>query len=682
MRVEREFACDDAVLKMGETPGKYASHLVDVAVTLLSTTKTPAYAVAMVSHNSLERRVRAILHPRTNRTPIARTTGRVLFVSMLAVVVVVSLMSPATSKDSSPASNETTVPTDNAANSGKKSLIQNTRDADSKTRANDTAAKKISVSGDVVDEQGQPVAGALVSFRYSTSQVSASTDSRGRFQIAVPKQRVRGASLVAAGPTGMLGYVQLPWELKPDEAVASPPIKLQTPRSIQVDVMQQDGKAVGGVKVIINANYVTIAESITNTEGHATLTVPHGAPLQFAFADAGSNGVDYMLFRRPDVPNSDPYQLPQDHSGPIKLTLSLTRSLQVRVIDQNDNPVIRRIRCIRGTWNFPGKAAMRIWARSGKKRRASTVSQRSTVSPSNNERKLTIWVKKEGFVARERMMIDVKTADPTVTSTLLALVPVAGQVTYPDGTPAKGITVSASGRSYRIDDYRGETMTSEDGRFRLNVDPGNILYVCSRRWKSVGIKRRVALIVVNQPVGNIDLKLQRSTRVTGRLMAKGSELPLADEYISLYLKRSENENDYYSWPKDKQLPNPTDSRKAVLPRIVKSVQTDKEGRFSFFTGPGAYYLIGPKGLEPPKFIIKDEPEMEFNLQADRPLEGTLQGRVVLVTNPDQGVPEVSVFGYPLVNSDGGFLRATTDADGKFEAKRDSYCATDWSVYQR
>ena len=187
------------------------------------------------------------------------------------------------------------------------------------------------------------------------------------------------------------------------------------------------------------------------------------------------------------------------------------------------------------------------------------------------------------------------------------------------------------------------------------------------RWASSAELR----IVVNQPVEDIELKLQRSTRVTGRLMAKGSELPLADEYISLYLKRSEDENDYYTWPKSKQLPNPTDSHKAVLPRIVKSVQTDKEGRFSFFTGPGAYYLIGPKGLEPPKFVIKDEPEMDFNLQADRPLEGTLKGRVVLATNLDKGVPEVSVFGYPLVNADGDYLRATTDVDGKFQAKRSS-----------
>ena len=488
MRIERELACDDAVLKTGQAPGSYASHLVDIAATLVGTAKSPAYAVAMAAHNNLERRVRAILQPSVNRTPVARTTGRVLFVSMLAVVIVVTLISPSSSQDASIAKNNATVSTGDAANGGKVALLQNTGDDHAKTRVNNTASKTTTVAGKVVDEQDQPVASAVVLFRYSTSQVKASTDSRGRFQIGVPTQRVRGAVLIATGPTGTLGFVRLPWDVKSEEAVDSPPIKLQAPRSIQVDVVQRDGKPVTGVKVNINAEYVTIAENTTNKEGHATLTVPKEAPLQFVLADAGSSGVDYMLFRRPDVPNSDPYQLKPDHSGPIKLTLSPTRSLQVRVIDQNGKPMA-------GVQVYPwyvelprkgGDANLgSLWA---KETGLDGVAAFNSI-PVEQKRKLTVWVKLEGFVARERMMIDVKTAEPTVTSTLLPLVPVTGQVTYPDGTPAKGIAVSASGSSYRIDDYRGEAMTSEDGRLPFERRPRNILYVCSRRWKSVGIKR-------------------------------------------------------------------------------------------------------------------------------------------------------------------------------------------------
>jgi hypothetical protein len=667
MRVEREFACDDAVLTMGEAPNDYASQLVDVAATLLATSKTPAHAVAMISRSSLERRVRLILQPCVKRTPVTTATARALTVGMLAGVIAVSLMSPSASQDVPATKSEVANSQEKKADSSTETTGQETQITEREASAKEPAAATTVVSGEVVDEQGLPAAGAVVSFYYLDKKLSTSADAQGRFQIAVPNDRLRGGILIAAGPAGLLGYAQLPWELEADKPVVSPTVKLQAPRSLDIDVAQQDGQVAAGVKIVINSTFVTIASGTTDSDGHVRLTIPQSAPVSFVLADAKKNGVDYVRFRAPNIPVSDPYQLAQDHSERIKLTLSPTRSLTVQVHDPNGKP-IAGAQVYPWYFELPKKGGYAnlgvLWA---KETGLDGIVTYDNI-PFENERELTIWARKEGYVARERLMIDTKTADPIVTSTLFPLVPVSGKVTYPDGTPAAGIPVLAGGGSLRMDDYRGDATTAEDGSFRLNVDPETFcMFVAgdNKRWAS-GVESR---IVLHQPVDGIELKLQPATRVFGRLTAKGSDVPLANEYVSLYLKRAQDENDYYSWPKEKQLPNPEDSRKAVLPRIIKGAQTDKDGRFEFYTGPGAYYLIVQNRVDAPNFVIKDQPELEVNLQAERALAGTLEGRVVLATDPNQGVPEVLVFGYPLGNSLGNMIRATTNNEGRFQSKR-------------
>lgn len=65
MRVERERACDDIVLRLGSRPSDYASHLVALASTLRPAGLSASVAVSMVQRSQLERRIRAILESRS-----------------------------------------------------------------------------------------------------------------------------------------------------------------------------------------------------------------------------------------------------------------------------------------------------------------------------------------------------------------------------------------------------------------------------------------------------------------------------------------------------------------------------------------------------------------------------------------------------------------------------------------
>jgi beta-lactamase regulating signal transducer with metallopeptidase domain/5-hydroxyisourate hydrolase-like protein (transthyretin family) len=88
LRVERELACDDAVLRCGGRPDQYAAVLLDVAAAVCHRPQTSAAAVAMACRNSVEQRIRAILQPGPSRLPVGPRTGKLL--CLIAILVVVS----------------------------------------------------------------------------------------------------------------------------------------------------------------------------------------------------------------------------------------------------------------------------------------------------------------------------------------------------------------------------------------------------------------------------------------------------------------------------------------------------------------------------------------------------------------------------------------------------------------
>jgi beta-lactamase regulating signal transducer with metallopeptidase domain len=90
LRRESEHACDDAVLGLGVDGPEYATHLLDLACAfrqhrqaLISGFPAPA----MVRPSSLERRIRAMLNARLNRTPITRSACIVTVIALLAVAI-------------------------------------------------------------------------------------------------------------------------------------------------------------------------------------------------------------------------------------------------------------------------------------------------------------------------------------------------------------------------------------------------------------------------------------------------------------------------------------------------------------------------------------------------------------------------------------------------------------------
>ncbi len=100
LRQASEEACDDAVLNSGMQAPDYAAHLLEVA-RLFRQTRRPSFlpVMTMVRPSSLERRVRAMLRSRTDRSPISRRVG------LAAASALVTLTIPLAGLTARPASN-------------------------------------------------------------------------------------------------------------------------------------------------------------------------------------------------------------------------------------------------------------------------------------------------------------------------------------------------------------------------------------------------------------------------------------------------------------------------------------------------------------------------------------------------------------------------------------------------
>lgn len=98
LRQESEHAADDIVLDLGFGPTSYASHLVDLARAFSTHGRTWLPAPSMARPSTLERRVRAMLNPQTNRRPqsIARRLAVATLLTALALPIASASQASAT----------------------------------------------------------------------------------------------------------------------------------------------------------------------------------------------------------------------------------------------------------------------------------------------------------------------------------------------------------------------------------------------------------------------------------------------------------------------------------------------------------------------------------------------------------------------------------------------------------
>lgn len=533
------------------------------------------------------------------------------------------------------------------------------------------------LSGVVVDEQDQPAEGVkvFVEWQYpEQDRAETKTDKQGRFTLRVSAQSVRHQAVQAVvnSPPQMAQHA-LPWVIKgKDPSLGKLRLQLQPAQRVELHVVDATGKPIADAKTGIMGDYRIWGTRETDSKGQVVYHVPHDVKIKYVFALSDRHGADYKAYVLPRGQSGDkitrPPALP-DHS--VQLKLEGAQPLRVQLKEPDGTP-IAGVNVSPWYIKKPDQPQDLNLSYFYKLIQQTTDAEGNVVFgwiPRWHQTPLTIWPRDQEHV-HQRGSYDPKTGEGTLTIKLEKLVPISGKITLPDGSPAKGISVSASGEGYQFDSFRKSAHTDEQGRYVIKAAPNQVYLVVVNDKKWASAPHTGFALWPDKPIENLDFQLRPATRLFGRVTVGSQNEPVKGQRIHVYQYGQDANN-----MQGVKLPNPENSNKWVQPITVHSTSTDENGKFELSVGDGKFDIRGPAQIAVQrtntvqKFEIAGESEKEFNFHAVRPEKGILEGTIV-AGNPPQPVPDAEVTGIYRASLAGGDMKATTDKSGKFKVERE------------
>ena len=299
IRNERENCCDDIALSLSANRADYGRALLAIEELRAA---SPALSVA-AGGGSLLARIRRIVNKAEPKAPVTHGSSLVVLAGILMLAMV----------------------------AGRYALLGHAKDVKSDKSPSDAAAKTDDVPGDVlegivVDEQGKPVAGAIIRAREYTEEVSTTNSGAdGRFRLAVRAPYViKGAITASDARENQRGIATSRF---PNNAIR---IVLKPSRSVDMTVVDARGQPVAGADVAALLWSGQIAAGKTDIHGKARVEIPAEASDVTILAYKSGVGMDYSS---PDAAN-----LVLDGTAPVEVKTvdsagKLVTGLGIRVED-------------------------------------------------------------------------------------------------------------------------------------------------------------------------------------------------------------------------------------------------------------------------------------------------------------------------------------------------------------
>ena len=665
LRVERELACDDWVLRGGESSTRYARWLLEAATRLLGREPHAAerIGVAMAARSGFEKRIRAILDPNRRRFPVSRPMAVILTLAAAAILGLAGMLSPLAAEN---------------ADAGE------TRSATAENTA--IASELVRFSGRVEDEAGRALAGAVVEVSaWPAPPRSVRTTADGRFALETRRGRSGKHRLHARTSDGTQQGMQLV-EFAELGNVDDLRLMLRPARELAVTVKDDKGQPIAGAWVAAVAHtwpYATTSDAM----GRALLRMPADAELESVLADKPDVGLDYALFRRKGDLRSDPYRLDPTHRDPIDLTLNGATTVRVRVVDGEQCP-LEGVRVLPWLFTKPMKGGdLNVSALQALQR---ITDARGMVEfrniPADNTRPVIFWPRLDGYCVPKRGVWDPKSGQAEVTVQMLRQLQVRGHVVDTDRRPVGGAKVLVGGQSQgdSSNAFHANAVSAEDGSFHLAIDP-NMRYLFVASYNRLASMAHVQMIGAEAPADPIKLVVQPATQVHGSIVVGPDRAPSPGASI-LLVQRDD-------WaPQESTLPGGAIVR-GGRPSVFHHIKADEQGRFDAWIAPGEYQISCDAGMGVSRQIelgddgtctiarYDDSTRTEeivqvlaegifLTLHAEaRPALPPLKGRVVLTDKPAVGVADVALVG---IVKDGGSVRmeGASDQQGSFTLARD------------
>lgn len=671
----RELICDDVVMSMTDRPVEYARSIVQIAE---RTAKNPvlvsSLGIGLSPMGELESRIRRILDASRSRADLRITKRFAVGLTAISTLLITGLLfAQVPSTKSAKAAQESTplVAQDNQSDPKQQTI----------TKRGKPDLPLIQLSGRVIDTDNTAVSNATVyvQFEYGEINTSVATDEDGSFQLDFHLDLERKFSMRVWAETSdgeKMGFYRFQQpsgdEREITYSIKDMEIRVEPIRVASIQVVDETGLPIESANVAMQlSDPITIGSFRTDSSGESNITLPISERIISVVGWKDFKGLDYRSYelgrgRDADL-NAKAPEFPFDR----KLTLKLdgAKSLKVKVAD-DAGTILRDV-------------PLNVWLLQ-KETEAEELNLSyftdyfTTKTDSNGEasfdwfpswqtQQTTVWPSAKGY-ERTRGVYDPITQRSNLNIVLNRSIPVRGKVSFPDGSPAAGISVLAVGAGYSYDDFYSSVLTDENGRYEILVSPNQIYLLAIRDKKWSAPSQSSFAVLPNQTVDEHDFQLRPATRVYGQVLSKTTNQPLANQLVYF----SEYGIDLNRLGKD-ILPNPEGSNRWVAPINQSNQMTEQDGKFEFFVGNGEYKLF-IQGSQTETIVIKDEPEKQANLYVEGMEKRELVGRVVS-NETDEPLADVMVNGIARNFMKHDEWKAVTNDGGSFKVLRTSEATT-------
>ena len=491
-------------------------------------------------------------------------------------------------------------------------------------------------TGIVEDEQGKPVAGALV--RHITDTTTSGVD--GRFILSFPEWKNDHTAMegiyIASNPDGtLLAYLDITTVKRAD---APEPLRLtlHPSKEFTVNVTNVIGAPVFGATVSATLDDAVLGYAQSNFFGVAVLRYPADAPqIEDICAAKPYAGIDYARFDLKGVPPAAGL-LNGNFPGPLNLVLDGARPVKFHIIDSHQQPlagvkIVPRSAYKPGDQNGGANTMLPSPFNLFTETTDAQGNATCAILPAKTQHKTGFSIRKEGY-GEKTAVFDPAVDQGAFTITLLSPIHIVTRALDSTGQPVAGAKLHIFGQNSTSSGSYLEQLapiTSTDGTAAVDGDPERYYTFVAQKFSAQQgytvspVSGRV--ILGTSPPVTVDLKLQPALRIHGHLTAGPDNTPLAHFQINLSMKN----DSYLQLPADQQLLSGDPSRFAA-PILVDSVDTDEQGAFEFYALPGSYTLLatgathvngntnGVRNFTRPKidFELTTEPDHEASLHVD------------------------------------------------------------------
>lgn len=314
------------------------------------------------------------------------------------------------------------------------------------------------VTGTVVDADGNPVEGVQVWQQMDVWQDETVTDAAGRFELNVAivdlpnsEPNVIHGRVIASSSDGRRGMLRFPDNLTDLTKLKDIRIELKEAQTFDIQVVDHAGQPVPNAAVILAVSSYVLEFGRTDSEGRVQLRAPLEAYVEYLFVDGGDRGVDYMEF---DKETRQPVSLlKHDEAGRIVMQLAKVRPLTIRAVDTRGSRVPDAR--VRFSPKLPGKG-----------RRCFLMHYGELLTDDKGETTIYVPVEiEEGsflscnlkeYFRRDPGKIDLASQTEAITYILEKRVLLSGKVLLADGSPAEGYFVRINGRGYTSPEFDAE----------------------------------------------------------------------------------------------------------------------------------------------------------------------------------------------------------------------------------